>query len=59
NYEGRIYPSQGITLYFSMNVLPTAKVGVPVLGPLALHFLRTDQRSILDSLDAAPVDMFA
>ena len=59
NYEGRIYPSQGITLYFSMNVLPTAKVAVPVLGPLALHFLRTDQRSILDSLDAAPVDMFA
>ncbi|MFY9796510.1 MAG: hypothetical protein WAJ93_12560 [Candidatus Nitrosopolaris sp.] len=50
SYRGHIYPAQGIVLYFSVNVLPTAKVQLPVLGPLALHFLRSDQRSILDSL---------
>ena len=59
NYRGHIYPSQGIVLYFSINVLPSAKVQVPVLGPLALHFLRTDQRSILDSLDASQQNIFA
>jgi len=50
SYRGRIYPGQGIVLYFSVDVLPTAKVQLPVLGPLALHFLRSDLRSILDSL---------
>jgi hypothetical protein len=50
SYRGHIYPGQGIVLYFSVNVLPTAKVQLPVLGPLALHFLRSDQRSLLDSL---------
>jgi hypothetical protein len=50
SYRGHIYPDQGIVLYFSVNVLPTAKVQLPVLGPLALHFLRSDQRSTLDSL---------
>jgi hypothetical protein len=59
NYRGHIYPSQGIVLYFSMYVMPTAKVQLPVLGPLALHFLRTSQRSILDSLDAPQQNMFA
>ncbi|MGA9153601.1 MAG: hypothetical protein WBZ36_23725 [Candidatus Nitrosopolaris sp.] len=59
NYRGHIYPSQGIVLYFQMYVLPTAKVQVPVLGPLALHFLRSSQRSILDSLDASQQNMFA
>jgi hypothetical protein len=59
NYRGHIYPSQGIVLYFPMYVLPTAKVQVPVLGPLALHFLRTSQRSILDSIDASQQNMFA
>ncbi|MGC1930009.1 MAG: hypothetical protein WA667_13615, partial [Candidatus Nitrosopolaris sp.] len=59
SYRGHIYPSQGIVLYFSVNVLPSAKVQVPVLGPLALHFLRTDQRSILDSLDASQQNIFA
>ena len=59
NYRGHIYPSQGIVLYFPMLVLPTAKVQLPVLGPLALHFLRTSQRSILDSLDANQQNMFA
>jgi hypothetical protein len=59
SYRGHIYPSQGIVLYFSVNVLPTAKVQFPGLGILALHFLRTDRRSILDSLDAAQQDIFA
>ena len=59
SYRGHIYPSQGIVLYFQMYVLPNAKVQVPVLGPLALHFLRTSQRAILDSLDASQQNMFA
>jgi hypothetical protein len=59
SYRGHIYPGQGIVLYFSVNVLPTAKVQLPVLGPLALHFLRSSQRSILDSLDASEQNMFA
>jgi hypothetical protein len=58
-YRGHIYPSQGIVLYFSIKILPTAKVQVPVLGPLALHFLRSDKRSILDSQDASQQNMFA
>ena len=58
NYRGHIFPSQGIVLYFSMLVLPTAKVQLPVLGPLALHFLRSSQ-SILDSIDANQQNMFA
>jgi len=59
NYRGHIYPSQGIVLYFPMYVLSIAKVQVPVLGPLALHFLRSSQRSILDSLDASQEKAFA
>jgi hypothetical protein len=59
NYRGHIYPSQGIVLYFPMYVLPTAKVQVPILGPLALHFLRTSQRGILDSIHASQENMFA
>src|SRR5215469_684741 len=59
SYRGHIYPSQGIVLYFSVNVLPTAKVNIPYLGPLALHFLRSNQRSISDSLDAAQQNLFA
>ncbi|MGB6532011.1 MAG: hypothetical protein WBF33_28215 [Candidatus Nitrosopolaris sp.] len=59
SYRGHIYPSQGIVLYFSVNVLPTAKVNIPYLGPLALHFLRSNQRSILDSLDASQQNLFA
>src|SRR5215467_9930040 len=58
NYRGHIYPSQGIVLYFPMYVLSTAKVQVPVLGPLALHFLRSSQGSILDSLDASQEKAF-
>jgi hypothetical protein len=59
SYRGHIYPGQGIVLYFSVNVLPTATVQLPVLGPLALHFLRSSQRSILDSLNASEQNMFA
>ncbi|MFZ0514243.1 MAG: hypothetical protein WAM14_21745, partial [Candidatus Nitrosopolaris sp.] len=58
-YRGNIIPGQGITLYFTVVVLPTAKVGLPVLGPVALHFLRSDQRSILDSMEATPENIFA
>jgi hypothetical protein len=50
DYRGHIYPGQGIVLYFPMYVMPTAKVQLPVLGPLALHFLRTNERSISDSI---------
>src|SRR5215813_1755377 len=59
NYRGHIFPSQGIVLYFSIWVEPTAKVQLPVLGPLALHFLRTSPRGILDSIDANQQNMFA
>ena len=59
SYRGHIYPSQGIVLYFSIWVEPTAKVQLPVLGPLALHFLRASPRGILDSIDASQQNMFA
>jgi hypothetical protein len=59
NYDGPISPSQEVVLYFPVNVLPNAKVGLSVLGPLALHFLRSDKRSTLDSLDASQENMFA
>ena len=32
SYRGHIYPSQGIVLYFSVNVLPTAKVQITHWG---------------------------
>jgi len=41
-----------------VNVLPTAKVQLPVLGPLGLHFIRSP-RGVLDSLDASEQNMFA
>jgi hypothetical protein len=59
NYRGHIFPSQGIVLYFDVDVLPTAIVQLPVLGPMALHFLRSDQRSILDSLNTSQQNVFA
>jgi hypothetical protein len=58
SYRGHIYPSQGIVLYFPITILSSAKVQLPVLGPLALHFLRTHQRAILDSLDASQQNKF-
>ena len=54
NYRGSIVPGQGITLYFTIVILPTAKVGLPVLGPVALHFLRPDSRIINDNMEAIP-----
>ena len=54
NWRGTIVPGQGITLYFTMNILPTAKVGLPVLGPVALHFLRPSSRTINDNMEAIP-----
>ena len=59
SYRGHIYPSQGIVLYFSLDVTTKAKVQSPGLGILALHFLRTNQRSVLDSLDAYQQYLFA
>ena len=59
SYRGHIYPSQGIVLYFSLDVTTSAKVQSPGVGVLALHFLREDQRSVLDSLDASQQDIFA
>jgi hypothetical protein len=47
SYRGHIYPSQGIVLYFSLDVTTNAKVQSPGLGILALHFLRSDQISII------------
>ena len=54
NWRGTIVPGQGITLYFTFNILPTAKVGLPVLGPVALHFLRPNSRTINDNMEAIP-----
>jgi len=59
SYRGHIYPSQGIVLYFFLDVTTKAKVQSPGLGILALHFLRTNQRSVLDSLDAYQQYLFA
>ncbi|MGC2574404.1 MAG: hypothetical protein WA364_23065 [Candidatus Nitrosopolaris sp.] len=53
-YKGVIQTGQGIVLYFYVNILPTAKVGLPVLGPVALHFLTADSRSINDQMEAIP-----
>src|SRR5215469_14544593 len=58
SYRGHIYPSQGIVLYFPITILESAKVQLPVRGPLALHFLRTDHRAILDSIDASQQNKF-
>src|SRR5215469_1034828 len=58
-YRGTVVPGQGITLYFTMNILPTAKVGLPVLGPVALHFLRPNSRIINDNMEAIPENILA
>jgi hypothetical protein len=58
SYEGNIYPGQGIVLYFSINILNNIKL-TPYLAPLALHFLKADQRIATDSIDAAQQDQFA
>ena len=56
SYRGTVVPGQGIVLYFTMVILPTAKVGLPVLGPVALHFLRANSRIINDNMEAIPVN---
>jgi hypothetical protein len=58
-YRGIVVPGQGITLYFTVIILPTAQVGLPVLGPVALHFLRPNMRSITDNMDAMDNAAFA
>jgi hypothetical protein len=42
-----------------MYILPTAKVGLPVLGPVALHFLRADDRTLFDSIDPTHTNSFS
>jgi hypothetical protein len=54
NFVHLIAPGDSVTLCFPLNVLHNAIVQLPVLGPLALHFLRADQRSITDTMDAIP-----
>ena len=58
NYEGNIYPGQGVVLYFSINILNNTKL-TPYLAPLALHVLRADERVSTDGIDAAQQDQFA
>src|SRR5215469_6885068 len=58
-YRGTVVPGQGITLYFTMNILPTAKVGLPVLGPVALHFLRPNSRIVNDNMEAIPANILS
>jgi hypothetical protein len=58
NYEGNIYPGQGIVLYFSINILNNTQL-TPYLAPLALHVLRADQRISTDGIDASQQDQFA
>ncbi len=53
SFTGAINPGQGVVLYFPVFVLPTAQVQLPVLGPLALHFLRTADRQTTDTLGAS------
>jgi hypothetical protein len=45
-----IVPGDSVALCFPLNILPNAVVQLPVLGPLALHFLRYDQRLIQDGI---------
>ncbi len=50
NADTEIKPGDSVGFCFPLNVLPNAVVQLPVLGPLALHFLRFDLRAIHDSL---------
>jgi hypothetical protein len=59
NYDGGIRPSQEVVLYFPLYVTKDAIPQLPVLGPLALHFLRSAPRSILDTLDSSDQNMLA
>jgi hypothetical protein len=58
NYNFQILPHQAIVLCFPINVLPNAVPRLPVLGPLALHFLRADTRSITDTINTSDQNMF-
>jgi hypothetical protein len=59
SYRGNIVPGQGVVLYFPMYILPTAKVGLPVLGQLALHFLRTNDRLSSDVISPSESNTFS
>ena len=55
----KILPGDAVTLCFPLNILPSARVQLPVLGPLALHFLRGGhQRTITDTIDAQQMESF-
>ena len=58
NYMGNIYPGQGVTLYFPVNVTNNTMVK-PYVAPLALHTLRSDLRTSTNSIDASQQDQFA
>ena len=58
NNFGTIKPGDAVTLCFPLNVLKTATPQLPVLGPLALHFLRPDEKDIADSIDAQQIIAF-
>jgi hypothetical protein len=59
NFDGGIRPSQEVVLYFPLYVTTHATPQLPVLGPLALHFLRSAPRSVGDSLSTTEGNMFA
>ena len=42
---------------FTLVILPTAKVGLPVLGPMAMHFLKAPSRTINDNMEAIPANV--
>ena len=47
SYEGNIYPGQEVVLSFNIKIMPDAQIK-PIVGPLALHFLKSDQRTSTD-----------
>jgi hypothetical protein len=59
NFNNKIDPSQAVVLCFPINVLPNAVPRLPVLGPLALHFLRNDTRTMSDTLNMKQEDIFS
>jgi hypothetical protein len=58
NFYKTIGPGDSVTLCFPLNVLHSAVVNLPVLGPLALHFLRVNQRTISDTMDTQQIESF-
>ncbi|HEY6536234.1 MAG TPA: hypothetical protein VIY08_10655 [Candidatus Nitrosocosmicus sp.] len=57
NYRGNIFPGQGVVLYFNVYVTQNTQIK-PYVGPLALHFLRSDMRTSTGDMDASEQDQF-